>query len=178
MFLQSQKWGQSLGVLKGCVSYCFNGLWFWMQLWLSFMYMVIILRAEWKPLVLTSGLIVQLHLSSYGETCSICKRIVHTTGRSLKLPLDLCVRSPGNALNNMRGFGLFKRDLALSNIWLFFLYVMGCLWGRICCSSLYSLFVVLCLLVWPVCLPISTPEILFLSYCSLLSDLANPYYSA
>lgn len=63
------------------------------------------------------------------------KTIVHTTGRTLKLSLDLYFRSPGNALNNMGGFSLFKRDLALSNIWLF-RYVIGCLWGRTCCSSL------------------------------------------
>lgn len=97
-------------------------------------YTVILLRVELKPLGLISGLIVQLHLLSCGKT-AFEKTIVHTTGRTLKLSLDLYFRSPGNALNNMGGFSLFKRDLALSNIWLF-RYVIGCLWGRICCSSL------------------------------------------
>lgn len=101
------------------------------------LYTVILLRVEWKPLGLISGLIVQLHLLSCGKA-AFQKTIVHTTGRTLKLPLDLHLRSSGNALNNMGGFSLFKRDLALSNIWLFFLYVTGCLWGRICCSSLHK----------------------------------------
>lgn len=123
VFFWSPKWGQSLGVLEGWVSYCFNGFSFWIQQHAVIVhYTVIRLRVEWKPLGLISGLIIQLHLLSCGKTV-FQKTIVHTTGRTLKLSLDLHVKSPGNALNNMGGFSLFKWDLALSNILLFFLYV-------------------------------------------------------
>lgn len=129
---------------------------------------------------LISDLIAQLYLLSCGKT-AFQKTIVHTTGRTLKLPLGLYVRSPGNALNHMGSFSLFKRDLALSNIWL---YVTGCLWGRTCCCSLYTAgllssvfrFIVFCLQSGvSVCLATSTPEVLFPSYFLLSSDPTVPY---
>lgn len=76
MFLQSQKLGQSLRVLKGCISYCFNGLCFWMQQPAVIVLYVRgnTLESRMKATGYDFSLIVQLHLVSYGETLHICKR--------------------------------------------------------------------------------------------------------